>query len=277
MSLGECIYPGKATARRKSRRVGEAPHHLPAHSSELTLSRARYSLGASGLRVGKARGEPYVAARIHRDHGLPNSCTTALIHSRPVPRYVNHEERRRDIIEATERVLAERGMKGLSFRNVAARLGGSTTLITHFYATQEQLLTDVARRLTGEWEQDVRELDAEFDDPWERLRALLIWLVPITEDDRISERARIQLLADQLTGAEHREVFERWERKMRQFLRNHVREIVPADRVAEVVDLLRAATSGVVLSTLEHPREWPAERQVAVVDHLLETVAAAST
>jgi AcrR family transcriptional regulator len=185
---------------------------------------------------------------------------------------VDHEGRRQDIVDATQRVLAERGMKGLSFRHIATLLGGSTTLITHFYATQEELLADVATRLTKKWEEEVRSFDAESDDPLERLRTLVIWLVPTTERGRISERARIQLLADQLTGAEHRETLQRYERKMRQFLRDHVREVVPADRTAEVVDLLRAGTSGVVLSALEHPEEWPAERQVAVVNHLLDTV-----
>lgn len=189
-----------------------------------------------------------------------------------MPRYVDHEARRQEIVAATERVLAERGMNGLSFRNVAALLGGSTTLITYFYKTQEELLTDVAIRLTQQWERDVRALDAESDDPWERLRTLLIWLVPSTEAGRVSERARIQLVADELGGAEHRDTLRRFDRKMRQLLRTHVREVVPADGVPGVVDLLRAATSGVVLSALEHPDEWPAERQVAVVDHVLETV-----
>lgn len=193
-----------------------------------------------------------------------------------VPRYVDHEARRQDIVKATVQVLAQRGMKGLSFRSVAALLGGSTTLVTHFYATQEELLIDVAVRLTNEWEEDIRSLDAESDDPWQRLRRLLIWLVPTSEIGRTTERARVQLLADQLTGAEHRETLERYERKMRQFLREHVREVVPADRTAEIVDLLRAATSGVVLSALEHPDEWPAKRQVDVVDHLIETVASTS-
>jgi AcrR family transcriptional regulator len=194
-----------------------------------------------------------------------------------LPRYVDHEARREEIATATERVLAERGMKGLSFRRIAAVLGGSTTLITHFYATQDELLTDVAKRLTSKWELEVRALDSDSDDPWARLRALLIWLVPTTEDGLVSERARIQLLADQLTGAEHRETFSRYDRKIRQFLRNHVREVVAEEQVADVVDLLRAATSGVVLAALEHPDEWSAQRQVAVVDHFLEIVAASAS
>lgn len=189
-----------------------------------------------------------------------------------MPRYVDHEARRQDIVDATVGVLAERGMKGLSFRAVASLLGGSTTLVTRYYATQEELLTEAAISLTKKWDQEVRALDTQSSDPWERLRSLLIWLVPTTEDSRIAERARIQLLADELTGAAHREELKRYDRKIRHYLRNHLREVVPAHQVTDLVDFLRAATTGVVLSTLEHPHSWSAERQIAVVGQLLETV-----
>ena len=192
-----------------------------------------------------------------------------------MPRYVDHEARRQQIVETTRKVIAQRGMHGLSFSRVAGQLGGSTTLVTHFYATQRELLNDVALRMTRAWEREIASLDAELDDPWARLRRLLIWLVPTTEEDLVGERVRINLLADDLTGAEHREIFERYDRKMRQFLRNHVRHLVPDDKLTEFVDLLRAATNGVVLSVLEHPDEWPADRQIALVDQLLETVVAA--
>ena len=61
-----------------------------------------------------------------------------------MPRFVDHDVRKRDIVRATLEVLAESGTGGLSFRAVAARLGGSTTLVTHYFPNQDALLAEVA-------------------------------------------------------------------------------------------------------------------------------------
>jgi AcrR family transcriptional regulator len=185
-----------------------------------------------------------------------------------VPRQVNHARRRREIVDATLKVLSEAGTKGLSFRAVARELGGSTTLITHYFPTQRELLDEVTTQVLAGWEADVRELDAQEQSPAVRLQALLRWLVPINEQGLKEERNRIHLLAGRLLGDENRAIFHATEAKIRDLIRMHVNGLVPPDAVDRTVELLRVTTNGVVLSVLEHPDRWPAERQIAILDWL---------
>lgn len=189
-----------------------------------------------------------------------------------MPRYVDHDERRRQIVEATNRVVSEEGLRGLTFRAVAERLGGSTTLVTHYFASQEELLHGLATSLTESWTAELEELEVESDDPFERLMILLEWLIPIDDEGRMQERARINLLAERILGAEMRFMFDTWEDRMRDFIREHLRDLVPDDELELRVDTLRVVTNGLTLSAIEHPERWPAERMLEVLRRLVADI-----
>ncbi|MBP2327211.1 AcrR family transcriptional regulator [Kibdelosporangium banguiense] len=187
-----------------------------------------------------------------------------------MPRHVDHEQRRLEIVRATMEIVAERGTRGLSFRAVASRMGGSTTLITHYFPTQQALIDEVAATAVKLWDNQIRELDAQSDDPFRRLYNLLVWLVPTTDDGLAGERSRINLLSGQILGEENRATFETWDTTIRGFLRSHLEGLVPPGDVERTVELLRVTTNGVVLSVVEHPDSWPTERQLAVIDGVLQ-------
>lgn len=186
-----------------------------------------------------------------------------------MPRHVDHEVRRREIVDATMKVLSHSGTRGLSLRAVAAEMGGSTTLITHYFPTQQELLDEVTAQLLVGWDAEIAALDAGNDSPRARLEALLKWMLPLTEEDLQTERSRISLLEGQLLGEENRVLFQGMETKIRELFRSHLRELLPADDIEQAVELMRVTTNGVVLSVLEHPDAWPAERQLAILDWLL--------
>jgi AcrR family transcriptional regulator len=176
-----------------------------------------------------------------------------------VPRYVDHEQRRKEIVNATNQVVAEEGLRGLTFRAVAERLGGSTTLVTHYFSSQEELLKGLATSLVESWSAELEELESESADPFNRLMILLEFLLPIDDEGWMEERARINLLAEQILGAETRFLFDRWEETVREWLRNHLRGMVPKRDLEMRVDALRVLTNGLTLSAIEHPERWPAE------------------
>ena len=182
-----------------------------------------------------------------------------------MPRYVDPDQRRRDIVDATNQVVAEKGLSGLTFRAVADRLGGSTTLVTHYFASQEELLNGLTTSLLDTWTVELAELEADSDDPRDRLMILLEWLVPIDDEGRMQERARINLLAEQILGGKTRHLFEAWETHIRDFLREHLRQIVPKRDLEMRVGALRALTNGLTLSAIEHPDRWPPEQVLAVL------------
>ena len=189
-----------------------------------------------------------------------------------MPRQVDHARRRREIVDATLKVLSENGTRGLSVRAVANEMGGSTTLVTHYFPTQRELLDEVSEQLLADWDEEIRAIDANEDAPADRLQSLVRWLLPLNDAGLRDERNRIHLLAGQLLGEENRAIFQAMETKIRNHLRTHIAGLVPANDVERAVELLRVTTNGVVLSVIEHPESWPPERQIAVLDWLMASL-----
>jgi AcrR family transcriptional regulator len=188
-----------------------------------------------------------------------------------VPRYVDHEQRRRDILAAAEAIIAEGGLAALSFRAIGARLGGSTTMVTHFYANQSELLGDFAARSAEQMRDEIAVIAAEHDDPVERLDAVLFsWLLPLDEETIAQERMRINFAAARVLSEDSQVVLDTWERVIQDSLRDLLVPVVPRRDVDVLADLLRSAWNGITLSTIEHPDHWTAERQVAVFRRLVE-------
>lgn len=187
-----------------------------------------------------------------------------------MPRQIDREQRRRDILRATCELLAEQGISGLSFRAIAQRLGGSTALITHYFASQAELLDGLAYSMFDEWEAELAGLEADAGSAQERLSVLLNWLVPQDETGIQEERARIVLLGEGMLSAETEVVFASWDKKMRELIYTHLQGLVSPEHIDLRVDVLRTMTNGLTLSILEHPDVWDGTRIHAVIDCVLD-------
>jgi AcrR family transcriptional regulator len=188
-----------------------------------------------------------------------------------MPRVVDHDERRQQIARAAIELIARDGTPGLTMRALARELGGSLTLVTHYYASRSDLMRDLAAQLTAAWRDELAELEIGVSDPVERLRVLLDWLLPLTDEGRQEEWSRFAMLMER-SDPECRAVLIDFDRGMRDILRQHLRGIVPKDRLTSAVNLLRAVTNGVVLDAMVAPESWTATRQRAVVEHALRLV-----
>jgi AcrR family transcriptional regulator len=57
-----------------------------------------------------------------------------------VPKRVDHQERRREIAEALFRIAANRGLRAVTLRAVAAEAGISMNLVQYYFPTKEEML-----------------------------------------------------------------------------------------------------------------------------------------
>jgi len=188
-----------------------------------------------------------------------------------MPRKIDHEQRRQEIIRVTKDLIAERGLNGVSFREIGRRLGGSTTLATHYYASLDDLYRDIAVAALERWQADLRRIEKRYPDPAQRLNVILFeWILPLTGKELIDERARINLVAAELQGQRTQEVLDMWEAGVKDVLRPALRPFVPEERLEDYADALRAAFNGVALSTVEHPDHWSPRRQKVVFEALVE-------
>jgi AcrR family transcriptional regulator len=188
-----------------------------------------------------------------------------------VPKIVDHDARRQQIARTAMELIADEGTQGVSLRSIAARLGGSKALVTHYYSSRGALLLDLVTQLSASWN---LELDAVLDgveSPHDAVSRLLTWLLPLDEEAQQEERARFQILATRDEPA-CLEVLLVFDQQIRALLADYLAQLVPPHDVETSVDMLRATTDGISLGYYTSPASWSAERQLATLDGALRRV-----
>ncbi|GAA1388865.1 TetR/AcrR family transcriptional regulator [Catellatospora chokoriensis] len=195
-----------------------------------------------------------------------------------VPARGDHDARRRDVSQAVWEVLAAGGFGGLTLRAVAARMGASTGLLTHYFPSKKALMR-YALEVAHEHTQVLDRFPAE-GEGLPGLRAALLDVMPLTAESAARNRVWVSfwdaaLGDDELAAAELRR-YERW----RGMLRPHVdaalrRGQLPAD--ADPDDVVATAAGfghGLVVQALFDPARFPPQRQVKLVDDFVALLAA---
>lgn len=185
-----------------------------------------------------------------------------------MPRQVDSEQRVRDIVDAALTTLGEGGFAMLTLSNIAKRMGGSITLITHYFKNRDELIAAILEGALHDTETFVDSLES-MTNPRDRLSAVLTWFLPLRESDRLEEGARIALVAHRHNEPAIQDFLKRLEPAMRFSLREAIKGFVPEHELESMVDLFRVWTSGVALSAVEHPEIWTAERQLATLELFL--------
>lgn len=189
-----------------------------------------------------------------------------------MPRYVDHAARRRLILETVIAALAEGGLENLTLRSLAQRLGGSVTLVTHYFPTKEELVTAALDQIFTDAERMLGELRV-IEDPHRRLIEVVNYFLPTDDEGLQLERVRVATIihrnGDPIIG----QFFERLEPAMRAVIRTGIESFYPADQLDDMVDLYRSWLSGMALSAVEHPEIWTPERRKAVLAVFLRFVA----
>ncbi|MCX4755850.1 TetR/AcrR family transcriptional regulator [Kitasatospora purpeofusca] len=105
-----------------------------------------------------------------------------------MPKLVDHDERRAQIIDALLRTAADTGLHAVTMRSVAVEAGISVRLVQYYFDTKEQLLLAAVGRLTTRMGERVRErVRATGPSPTPRdiVEAVLLEAVPTDEESRI--------------------------------------------------------------------------------------------
>ncbi|MFJ9370321.1 TetR/AcrR family transcriptional regulator [Nocardia sp. NPDC101769] len=104
-----------------------------------------------------------------------------------MPRLVDHEVRRRQIIDAVRRVIVAGGLEGVTFQSVAAEAGISVRLVQYYFGTKKEFLLATHRSV-------MEDAGARFMQRWtalgsdaaprEAIRAVLTELLPLDDQRR---------------------------------------------------------------------------------------------
>lgn len=113
--------------------------------------------------------------------------TYGQVEKRPMPKRVDHDERRTEIARALVRVAGRRGLHAVGMRDVAAEAGVSLRLVQYYFETKEKLLLHGLQQLAEEFgERVTARVRAAGDAPGPRatVEALLLASLPTDEESR---------------------------------------------------------------------------------------------
>ncbi|MEV6640585.1 TetR family transcriptional regulator C-terminal domain-containing protein [Amycolatopsis sp. NPDC051371] len=187
----------------------------------------------------------------------------------------DHEARRRDVSEAVWRVLTAHGFGGLTMRAVAAELGATTGLLTHYFTGKQELLTHALALLDERTGARSRRTAVE---GLASLRAVLLDVLPLTGEAAAGNRIWVSSWDVALADPALSDTYAAKYRASRDRLRGLVAEaqrlgdLRPGDPATIAADAL-SFTLGLVVQALFDPVAFPARRQIELLDHHLAGLA----
>ena len=174
-------------------------------------------------------------------------------------------------------MLARHGFDGLTLRAVAAEMGASTGLLTHYFPSKQALIRH-ALQISEEHsaKRPRREADAQ---GLAALRAALLDVLPLDPALTVMNRVWVSswdvALGDRELGAAERARYKRWRTRLRPLVEAAQRagELPPSADPDDLAATAAAFTHGLVVQALFDPRTFPHSRQVALLDVFLESLA----
>jgi len=167
-----------------------------------------------------------------------------------MPKIVDHEARRRELLDAVVRVIAEDGLEGATTRALARETGWSTGALAHYFAGKADILSSALafshERIKARWADQLDGLHG-----LAALRALLLDNLPLDEPRRIETRLEMIFWSQALGDPGLREI----QREEAQDLRDRV-----------IASLKEARTAGELAAGTDPVRT--AERLLALIDGL---------
>jgi len=196
-----------------------------------------------------------------------------------VPKIVDHDERRRSVIEATWRVIAREGIASATTRGIAREAGCSSGVLAHYFADKAELMASAmlaahaevhARLDTGlTGLASVRQYMLECLPLDERRRFLAVVEVSFW-GQAVGNRRLVDLYADEVEGF-------RGKLRVRLAQAREQGELGPGVDVEAVVHELHVLNDGLSLQAALSPHSASEERQIALVDAVLDRIRRAGT
>lgn len=192
-------------------------------------------------------------------------CYTIVV----VPKVVDHDQRRDEVARVAATVLASSGIDSSTIRDVAEAGGWSTTMVTHYFASKDELLLHTLEHSIAE---STAAIEAARRAGVDELRATIEQILPLDEERR--QRWRLWLAfwggaigSDELAAIQ-RARQDQLVAQLASALRRHGRITDPSRREREARRLV-ALLDGVSVQAIFAPDQWPPAAQLRYFDDAL--------
>jgi AcrR family transcriptional regulator len=198
-----------------------------------------------------------------------------------MPKIVDHDARREELVEATWRVIARDGMVGATMREIAREAGVSTGILAHYFADKEDLLA-YALRLSHRRVYDRIHARTQGLVGLAALRVIMVEALPLDQERLLEAQIEMHFLSlalgnESLRELQHREFERFWDE-----LHHRVSEAQTLGEIAATIDAdwithqLIILVEGISLEAVLYPARVHPDQQSEILDHFLEQVTAAA-
>ena len=188
-----------------------------------------------------------------------------------MPKIVDHDQRRVELVDATWRIIAEKGLDGATMRDIAAEAGFANGALKPYFPSKDRLLDFAFEHIFSQTNRRMEAATAGLSG-LAALRAYCHEILPL-DDERVSE-ARVAIafwqkaLRDPAKTALHERSMAQWRESLAQLLRGADFPDSGASietAVGAIMDLVLGAQITATLSPAHHTPE----KLVEQLDYLL--------
>jgi len=199
-----------------------------------------------------------------------------------MPKEVDHDERREELLEAVWRVIARDGMEGATVRAIAKETGWSTGVLAHYFADKGDIIGSALRlayeRISARWDVKLDGLTCA-----RALYELVIDNLPLDEERELETRLLMNYWGLTIRGHDGTPRPRRRGPLLIDLLAKLVREGQEAGEIRsdeppeDIAERLLGLIDGFSLHSLLNPERLTRDRQVSLIQREFDRLTGAAT
>ena len=193
-----------------------------------------------------------------------------------MPKVVDHEQRRAELVDAAWTVIADEGIEAATIRRIAEVAGCTTGRVTHYFDAKDEILVAALRRV--HYAAGARMLDnLRTRQGADALRAVLLDALPLDRQRTLEWRVWLAFWGRASTDGtlieEQQHRYAEWRQLLQAPVAATARKPATSRQVRLLVDLVAGAIDGLGIQAVLEPSRFPAQHLAAAVDALVAIVA----
>jgi AcrR family transcriptional regulator len=191
-----------------------------------------------------------------------------------LPKIVDHEQRREEVLAATWRVIARVGLDATTIRRIADEAGHSVGVLTHYFTDKEDILRSAHLLAFARARARIDEA-TEGRSSLEALRLALLEALPLDEERLLEAHVDVSFLGHTVGNAKLRQIRSRSNAESRELWGRFVTraqdsgELRRDEDTGLVVDEIQALIESLSIQAIIDPARMTPGHQEALVDRLL--------
>ncbi|MBW4718466.1 TetR/AcrR family transcriptional regulator [Saccharothrix obliqua] len=190
-----------------------------------------------------------------------------------MPKVIDHDQRRREIVEVAKKLIAEGGFEAATMRSIVTAAGFANGALKHYFASKDEIIAATFESVLAETARRMSELDPGAS-PVEALHGFVEGAMPLEPHQIASARVLLVLwersVANPDLARRYRDLLTTWRAEL-------TRRIAAASRleppvVGVLADEVISVTIGANVASLMHPVGELTDRYRAYIAEFMRRV-----